>query len=613
MKPNIKNRLSVMLAGVLPFMPLVRSALPVMQSPGASTGCIILRWVIGATILGYDAISKASSVAVSPPSATIGVPYSGTLTYSGGHAGAVASMSVNSSCLSSGNYTLAPGLTVHYSGVNSATITGTPTGSATTVGMSVTVYDGGGCSGGLTDTRTTSLIIQNSGGGPVSPTMLVPPQNVTAQIGSDVIFSGGASGNPTPSYYWKLGPTTIPGATQNTLTLHGVSYTNSGIYNLYASNSQGQVNYACCLTTCLTPGSNQLALFYTNYTLGGVTTVISSYFTNVPGANNTYSWAYAVPYATPVSIGVTTSNLTISAATATPAKSGTYAVTFNSTAGSTNEVNAQQYQSFWVFGYPPVVTNQPVSTNVSAGANATLSFVLAGGNYSTVFLYQNQTNLVAQTNLTNNPTFANNTNTISFTLTNVTAANAGTYSFLLTNYWGSTTSSNFSLTVNSPLSVSAPQGQTNYAGKTVTLTANASGTPPFTYQWFDGGSGLSDGGNISGSLTNTLVISPAATNNSGTYQLVVTNAAGAVTSAPAVVSILPIPQLMGASGGGGTVTLNATGGIPGSNYVVVMTSDLSQSNTWTPIATNTIPPGGVISYTATNSAQQAEFYQLVFP
>src|SRR5665213_1150531 len=110
MNSKVKNRLSLALAGVLPLMPLLRSAMPAVQSAGSPTGAIILRWAVGIAICGYDAISKASSVAISPPSATIGVPYSGTITYSGGHAGAVVSMSVAGNCL--GTYTLAPGLSV---------------------------------------------------------------------------------------------------------------------------------------------------------------------------------------------------------------------------------------------------------------------------------------------------------------------------------------------------------------------------------------------------------------------------------------------------------------------------------------------------------------------
>ena len=115
-----------------------------------------------------------------------------------------------------------------------------------------------------------------------------------------------------------------------------------------------------------------------------------------------------------------------------------------------------------------MVTNQPSPVTVGAGSNATFNVTLAGSSFGTVFWYQNTTNLVAvQTNLSQayNPSLATATTNFSLTLSNVTQANAGNYTVVVTNFWGSTTSSPALLTVNSGLSVSAPQGQTNYAGK----------------------------------------------------------------------------------------------------------------------------------------------------
>ena len=98
----------------------------------------------------------------------------------------------------------------------------------------------------------------------------------------------------------------------------------------------------------------------------------------------------------------------------------------------------------------------------------------------------------------------------------------------ITNYWGSITSTPVALTVNSPLSVTAPQSQTNYAGKNISMTVTPSGTAPFAYKWQKGGVNLSNGGAISGVTTNTLSIAPAATNNSGNYQVIVTNTSDSV-------------------------------------------------------------------------------------
>ena len=609
MNTKANSRLSLTLAGVLSVMPMVRSVVvPAVQVAGSPTAAIVLRWVVGAVAaFGFDAVSKASSIAISPPSATIGVAYAGTLTYSGGHAGSVESMDISNNCL--GSCSIFPGLTVTYNhsqSVNTASVTGTPTGSPGTVPITATVTDGSGCSGGLSDTRSTSLIIQNSGGGPTVPSILVSPQSTVAQVGSDVILSGGASGNPAPAYFWTQGIAAAPG-TSNTLVLSSAQMTNAGVYSLIASNSQGKVSAACYLTMALTPGTNILSLEYTNYALAGQAVTLYSLITNVPAGVDTYAWYYNNG-----AIGVTTSNLNLTAAQAIPSKSGIYAVTFNSTVSGNTVVNNQQYLSYWAFGYAPTLSQQPTNMTLSAGTNATFAFTVAGGNYPFVFLYQNQTNLVAETNLPSyNPSLGTATTNMSFTISNVTSASAGTYTVIVTNFWGNTSSSNITLSVPSPLSVSAPQGQTNYAGMDVSLSVTPTGTSPFGYQWQKGGVNMANGGDLSGVFTNLLKIAPAATTDSGSYRVVVTNNSGSVTSSVAVVSILPVPRFGLVIGPGGVV-LNSTGGIPQSEYIVLDSTNLAGAGGWIPILTNFVPPSGLINYT-NNIGTGDVFYRIQFP
>jgi hypothetical protein len=605
MQPKANNRLSLTLATLLPCMPLVRSALPALQSAAPSTWGIVFRWAAGGlAMFGYHAISSASSVAISPASATIGVPYSGTITYSGGHAGAVSSMKINGVCL--GSYTVAPGLTAQYTGVNTASVTGTPTGGLGTAGLTVTVYDFS-CGSGLNDTRSTSLIIQNSGGGPVAPTMSVVPQNVVAQVGSDVLLSGGASGNPTPGYYWKQGITLIPNATNNTLLIPAVQLTNSGVFTLVATNSQSQAQSACYVSVVETPGSNSLALDYTNYVPANTALTMYSYLTNVPAATNNYSWSFA---STP--IGVTTSNLTLTAGQTGTNKTGTYSIAFTSHVLATVVVNGESYDSYWAFGFLPSITSQPVSQSTNAGSNVTFSVTL-NGTTPTLLWYQNQTNLVAAQSLTFAPPNSTTTTTASLTLSNVAAAHAGNYTVAVTNSWGSTLSSSAALTVIPALSVTSPQSQTNYAGKAVNLTVTATGAAPISYRWQKGGLNLFDGGTISGASTNTLAISPASTANNGNYQVVVTNSTGSLTSGLATLTILPVPPVALSTGPGGA-SLSGGGGVANSSYVVQVSTNLANPAAWVPLKTNVVPSNGAISFTDTNSSSSGQhFYRLQFP
>jgi hypothetical protein len=407
---------------------------------------MIMRWVAGGVAyFGYHAISSASSVSISPPTATIGQAYAGTLTYSGSHSSQVSSMKYNGVCL--GSTTLTPGLTISYSGGYTASITGTPTGTVTSnYNIALTVYDGGGCPGaGLQDTRSYLFTVQTNPVFLTVPTITSSPQSLTTQLGANALFSGGATGDPSPTYYWKQGTNYVPGGNTNTLLLSGVSYTNAGVYTMYATNSQGQVPAACWLSVALTPGSNILGYHFTNYIAAGNPLVMSSWLTNVSTSTNTYQWSYNHS-----SNGLpNTSNLTLTAAQVVPSKSGIYTINFNSVVGATTVVSNQAYDSYWSFGFLPGVTNQPTGGTVPPGTNFTFNATVTGTS-PTVAWYQNGTNLISSQTLstmTNNSATASSN--VSLTLSNVTTANSGTYTLQVTNFWGTTVSSNAVLTVQS--------------------------------------------------------------------------------------------------------------------------------------------------------------------
>jgi hypothetical protein len=65
------------------------------------------------------------------------------------------------------------------------------------------------------------------------------------------------------------------------------------------------------------------------------------------------------------------------------------------------------------------------------------------------------------------------------------------------------------------------------------------GTAPLAYQWRRDGQPLVDDGRIVGSQTETLRIMGAIGNDTDSYDVVITNAAGSVTSDPALVAVRP--------------------------------------------------------------------------
>jgi hypothetical protein len=79
-------------------------------------------------------------------------------------------------------------------------------------------------------------------------------------------------------------------------------------------------------------------------------------------------------------------------------------------------------------------------------------------------------------------------------------------------------------------------GLTNYVGNPGLLEVAASGID-LSYAWYQGTNALSDTTNFQGSATSVLSFSYLAATNAGDYYVVVSNAAGAVTSAVSVVDL----------------------------------------------------------------------------
>ncbi|MDY0392739.1 MAG: immunoglobulin domain-containing protein, partial [Candidatus Bipolaricaulis sp.] len=82
-----------------------------------------------------------------------------------------------------------------------------------------------------------------------------------------------------------------------------------------------------------------------------------------------------------------------------------------------------------------------------------------------------------------------------------------------------------------------PTAQTACVGGKVTFSVTAAGTAPLSYQW------RKDGTAISGATTATYTIGSVAAGDAGSYTVVVTNAAGSITSAAAVLTVNVPPTL----------------------------------------------------------------------
>ncbi len=147
--------------------------------------------------------------------------------------------------------------------------------------------------------------------------------------------------------------------------------------------------------------------------------------------------------------------------------------------------------------------------------------------------------------------------TLSYRIPSVQPGDAGNYyasAYSLEN--GTTYSDQATLTVwvPPPIITSQPQSQTAVTGSSTVFRVSATGYAPLSYQWFFKGDSLA----ATGSSLKLAALQPQ---NSGTYSVLISNLWGAVTSAPAVLNVIPdvpataVPVLVGSAESGTALNL----------------------------------------------------------
>jgi hypothetical protein len=233
----------------------------------------------------------------------------------------------------------------------------------------------------------------------------------------------------------------------------------------------------------------------------------------------------------------------------------------------------------------PTITTPPVNQTVTAGQSGSLSVVAAGNPTLTYQWQKGGANLSGATGAT-------------LTLTNVQAADAGNYTVAVTNNLGCTMSAIATLTVQTvpvittqPASVAVPQGHT------ATFAVVASGTPVPTYQW------RKDGTAIDGATGATLTLNSVGTDDAASYDVVVSNTIGSVTSTAAALTLQFAPQITTqptnqtvTSGQSATFTVAATG-TPAPTYQWQKNSVNISGATVSALTLNNVQPADAGVYT----------------
>ncbi len=174
----------------------------------------------------------------------------------------------------------------------------------------------------------------------------------------------------------------------------------------------------------------------------------------------------------------------------------------------------------------PVITTQPVSQTVGVGQSASF-FVIATGSAPLSYQWQK-----------NGANIAGATSASYATPAATTGDNAAKFSVVVSDSSGSVTSIVATLTVDATQGNGAPQITTQPASQTVTVgqmaafTVVATGSPTLTYQW------QKNHANIAGANSASYTTPATATSDTGeTFDVVVSNSVGTVTSASASLTV----------------------------------------------------------------------------
>src|SRR5262249_38222440 len=120
----------------------------------------------------------------------------------------------------------------------------------------------------------------------------------------------------------------------------------------------------------------------------------------------------------------------------------------------------------------------------------------------------------------------------SFTISPVTTADAGSYLVVVSNACGSVFSSSATLEVSgAPTILEQPSSQDTCEGTEVMLQVVAQGTGTLSYQW------RKNGIDVSGATFSALIFNPVYTTDAGSYDVVVADDCGQVTSDVAILTV----------------------------------------------------------------------------
>ena len=365
------------------------------------------------------------------------------------------------------------------------------------------------------------------------PAVTSHPTTIRVTSGQTASFSVSATGVPAPGYQWqRRSPAStswqdIAGATSSTYTtVPLVLVDSSTLYRAKAVNVEGEAF------------SDPAAVVVDT---GAIAPLISTQPQSLVVLQGSEAiFAVVADGTSPLSyqwrkngVDITGSNAPMLKLPATAlADAGSYSVAITNPVGSLTSTAATL--TINASGPPtlvaPTIVTPPASATVNAGNTASFAVAVTGTGPLTYQWRKNGTAIGGATSAV-------------YTIPATVIADAAGYSVVVTNSAGSATSPAASLTVNpgpapvAPAITTQPTGLVVIPGATATFAVAATGSGPLAFQWRRNGSDLP------GATGPVLTLTNVSGAEAGNYSVVVSNAAGSVTSVVAPLILIGAPAI----------------------------------------------------------------------
>jgi hypothetical protein len=159
-----------------------------------------------------------------------------------------------------------------------------------------------------------------------------------------------------------------------------------------------------------------------------------------------------------------------------------------------------------------------------------------------------------------------------------------------------------------PAIVTQPASLTVTNGSAANFAVTATGTPTLHYQWQMNGTNLTDGGSVAGSSLAALTLNPTGATNAGSYDVIVANAYGSVTSSIVTLNVVFLFE-SAAQNTDGSVSFSWLT-TPGVSYQVQYTTNLASTN-WINLGAAIVASNSVTTDSDTSNVDLQRFYRII--